>query len=138
MSSDTSAADDLFTCQRCGVCCRGYGGTYLTEADVAALAAYLDISAAQVRERYCDISGGRLIIKQGADGYCIFWDELCSVHPVKPRMCRAWPFIDNLLRDIANWKIMAANCPGMRTDVSPEAIRECVRQTRAALRTKPS
>jgi Fe-S-cluster containining protein len=96
------------------------------------MAVHMGMAAGEFKQRYCTTSGGRMIIKQRSDGYCILWDQGCTVHAVKPRMCRAWPFIENLLRDIENWRIMAANCPGIRMDAAPEAIRACVRQTLAA------
>ena len=121
-------AAELFTCRMCGDCCRGYGGTYLAEEDIVAIATYLG----QERERFladcCQISGGRPVLAQGENGYCLFWDGLCTIHPVKPRMCRAWPFIAGVLVDVRNWHIMAACCPGMRTDVPDEDIRAHVRR----------
>ena len=31
---------NLFTCTQCGDCCRGYGGTYVTDADIRRIAAF--------------------------------------------------------------------------------------------------
>ncbi len=66
------------------------------------------------------------MLARGVNGYCVFWKKLCTIHPVKPRMCKAWPFIDAVLTDVANWRAMASSCPGMRTDVSDDAILSCV------------
>jgi hypothetical protein len=41
-------------------------------------------------------------------------------------MCRRWPFIPAVLKDVANWHAMATTCPGMRTDVPDETIRDVV------------
>ena len=90
------------------------------------MAGHLDMPAQRFVQKYCQMSGGQPVLAQGAYGYCIFWDGLCSIHPVKPHMCRQWPFIRAILVDPANWYIMAANCPGMRTDVPDEAVRQCV------------
>ena len=113
---------DIFNCQRCGQCCRGYGGTYLDAADIEAIAAYLGCGRTQFTEQYCQTSCGRLLLAQRADGYCVFWQDLCTIHPVKPRMCRLWPYIPGVLKDVANWRAMATTCPGMRTDLPDEAI----------------
>lgn len=123
MAFDT---DDLFQCQRCGQCCRGFGGTYVTDADIEAIAAYLGCTESALRDGYLRRSGNRLVLAQRSDGYCIFWNELCTIHPVKPLMCRRWPFIPAVLKDVANWHAMATTCPGMRTDVPDEAIRAVV------------
>lgn len=119
---------ELFSCTLCGDCCKGYGGTYLTEADIAAIARYLGISAQRLKADYTCKSGQRRVIAQGDNGYCIFWDKVCTIHPVKPRMCRQWPFIPAILVDVANWHAMAASCPGMNTDVSERRIIDCVKR----------
>lgn len=123
MAAMTSPEDYLFDCKMCGDCCRGYGGTYLTNTDITAIADYLGISESTLKNHYCDLSGNRLILKQGESGYCVLWDDKCTIHPVKPRMCRQWPFIDCLLVDIGNWGIMANSCPGMRTDIDRAELR---------------
>lgn len=120
--------DDIFQCTRCGDCCKGFGGTYLTGAEIEAIAAYIKIDVESFLEKYCALSGQRPVLAQGPNGYCIFWDGLCSIHPVKPHMCRLWPFIESVLVDIKNWQIMAGMCPGIRSEVPDRVVRECVRQ----------
>jgi Fe-S-cluster containining protein len=111
----------------CGDCCRGYGGTYLSETDVTAIAAHLGQDPRYFVTHACRTSGGRPVLAQGKNGYCLFWERLCTIHPVKPRMCRAWPFIEAVLVDVRNWHAMATCCPGMRTDVADEVILARVR-----------
>ena len=128
MTSDTVIPDDIFKCTRCGDCCRGYGGTFVTKAEIAAIAEYISLDPAEVTEKYCRISCKKKILGQQENGCCIFWDGSCSIHPVKPKMCRSWPFIESVLLDISNWQIMAGLCPGMRTDYPDPVIEECVRR----------
>ena len=118
----------LFECTQCGDCCKGYGGTSITSADLEAIAAYIGISPAVVAESYCTQSGSKLMLAQRADGYCIFWDGNCTIHPVKPAMCRQWSFIPSLLVDIANWRMMASVCPGMRSDLDDATLEACIRK----------
>jgi Fe-S-cluster containining protein len=127
MSSDSVTAADLFSCQRCGNCCKGYGGTYLTEPEIDTICRYLGLSRKRFIKDYCQISGNKPLVAQGKDGYCIFWDQLCTIHPVKPQFCRKWPFIESILVDAGNWQIMAASCPGMCTGFSDDQIQKCVR-----------
>lgn len=119
----TEELPDLFVCQKCGQCCRGYGGTVVNDADIAAIAAYIGISPEWMVQRHCQRSGRKTVLAQGPNGYCVFWDTLCTIHPVKPRMCREWPFIEAVVTEPANWWIMAGACPGMRQDVDPEQVR---------------
>ncbi len=117
---------EIFQCQRCGQCCQGYGGTYVTPDDIKAIAAFIGCPADSFTARYCRASCGRPLLAQGTDGYCIFYNGGCTIHPVKPLMCRRWPFLPAVLRDVGNWHAMATACPGMRTDVSDETIRAVV------------
>lgn len=128
MSSDEhNTCCDIFECRKCGDCCKGYGGTYVTSHDIEKISEYTGIEVDRLLSDYCVLSGRRPVLAQKPDGYCVFFDKICTIHPVKPAMCRAWPFIQSVLTDIGNWHIMAGVCPGMRTDVSDEAIRSCVK-----------
>lgn len=127
-TSNAVSADDIFECRKCGDCCRGYGGTYVTDKDIRAIAAHINIDPETFKEKYCVFSGSKPVLVQGENGYCVFWDTICTIHPVKPRMCRAWPFIESVLIDVTNWETMAALCPGIRTDFPSEIIKQCVKQ----------
>lgn len=135
MPCDTTRADALFDCTQCGECCKGYGGTYVTATDIHRIAEFLQLSEDTVRQRYCVFSGRKPLLVQADNGYCVFWDRICTIHPVKPRMCRQWPFIPSVLADPVNWRIMASCCPGIRPDVGESELKACVRQ---ALESEPS
>ena len=126
MKFETLNMDMFFSCTQCGECCKGFGGTYVSDEDIDAIAVFLGISPAVVRSEYCDTSGGRFVIAQRADGYCVFWDRNCTIHSVKPRMCRQWPFIPGLLADINNWRIMASMCPGMASDADLDHVLQLI------------
>ena len=119
---------DIFKCRQCGECCKGYGGTFVTEKEIKAIVDYLNTDPESFVDNYCQVSGGKAVLAQGRNAYCVFWDGLCTIHPVKPRMCRNWPFIKSVLVDIINWHIMAELCPGIRTDFPDNVIKECVRK----------
>ena len=126
MPSNPVEPSDIFKCQQCGDCCMGFGGTFVTEKEIKTIAGYLNTDPGNFVKNYCQIAGGKPVLAQGKDTYCIFWDGLCTIHPVKPRMCRAWPFIKSVLVDTNNWNIMAGICPGIHTDVSDSEVIECV------------
>ncbi len=131
MPSDDARQGRIFECRQCGDCCRGYGGTYVADADLTAIAAHLKILKQELISRYTALSGARRLLVQGDNGYCAFWkDGLCGIHPVKPRMCREWPYLKSVIVDVGNWWAMAGSCPGMRTDVPREVVRNCVRAVR--------
>jgi len=123
MASDSSICDDpLFQCTRCGDCCQGYGGTYISESDIQKISEYISADREKFISDYCTRSGNRLVLRQRPDGYCIFWEKLCTIHPVKPRMCRQWPFLKSVLVDEINWHSMASMCPGIRTEVAMDRV----------------
>jgi hypothetical protein len=128
MASDTHNPPTLFKCRQCGDCCKGYGGTYVTDKDIAAISAFIDCDPDRFVAQYCTLSGSRLLLAQRNDGYCIFWDGLCRIHAVKPQMCRRWPFIGSLLVDAGNWLIMAESCPGIRTDIPADKLEKYLKQ----------
>lgn len=128
MESDETSCDALFNCTQCGDCCKGYGGTYLSSMDIESIANYLGITADQFVADCTKVSGDRRLIRQGDNGYCVFWDQICTIHSVKPRMCRQWPYIRSILIDVGNWRAMAASCPGMKADAPEDDILNCVRK----------
>jgi Fe-S-cluster containining protein len=118
--------EDLFECQQCGQCCCGYGGTYLDRTDIVNISSYLGVARDLFLSRYCTPSAGRWMLAQNDDGFCVFWDRVCTIHSVKPRMCRAWPFIENILHNPSAWDVMAEACPGMRTGFDKNDVLRCV------------
>jgi Fe-S-cluster containining protein len=127
-SADDASCERLFTCTRCGDCCKGFGGTYLSSVDITSIADYLGITTEQFVTGYTTMSGNRHLIRQGGNGYCVFWDQVCTIHPVKPKMCRQWPYIRSILVDVVNWRAMAASCPGMNAEASDAEILACVQK----------
>jgi Fe-S-cluster containining protein len=102
-----------FECQQCGQCCAGRGGIYVTLLEIAQMASYLDMSNTDFCRRYLEDSpvGARLTT---ANGVCIFLkDHLCQVHPVKPRICRQWPFLPALLTHADELEYAKGACPGI-------------------------
>ncbi len=126
MMLSTIESSDLFKCKQCGECCKGYGGTYVTPEDIKKISGFINTDPECFIADYCAMSGKRPVLAQGKDGFCIFWDKLCTIHPVKPRMCREWPFIRPVLLDVKNWKIMAGSCPGIHVDVLDEIVKAVV------------
>lgn len=121
---------DAFTCRRCGHCCHGEGGIVLSPADIDRLAGHLALAAAELLARYAQYVSGKYRLIAGADGYCVFYDEGCGVHPGRPDVCRAWPYFRGNLIDADSHAMAAEDCPGINRDV-PHA--EFARQGREYL-----
>jgi len=128
MPSDSIRPEALFECRMCGDCCQGFGGTYIEPKDIEAISRYIGCHPEKFIDRYCSLSGKKPVLTQKPDGYCIFWDKFCTIHPVKPRMCRNWPFIASLLVDAQNWLIMADSCPGIHADAPTAKVQKFVKE----------
>lgn len=129
MPSDLKDLESPFECHQCGDCCKGYGGTYVSAQDIEAISRYIGSDSRRFIAEYCDFSGIKPVLAQKKNGYCVFWDQLCTIHPVKPQMCRRWPFIESILVDSNNWQIMANSCPGIRTNAPVGVVEKCVKET---------
>jgi len=113
-------SDPVFQCQQCGECCAGRGGIFVRPEEVAAMAALLEMDEAEFCRRYVESSplGNRLTI---ASGVCVFMeDNRCRVHPVKPFICRQWPFFPALLVDAEEFEAAKGACPGINPECSHE------------------
>jgi Fe-S-cluster containining protein len=115
----------VFQCQQCGDCCAGRGGIFVTPRNVEAMAALLALSVAEFTRRFVEASpmGPRLTV---TDGVCVFLmpGGLCRVHPVKPSICRQWPFLPALLIDPDELEYAKSACPGLNPACTHEDFME--------------
>jgi Fe-S-cluster containining protein len=111
-----------FECKRCGTCCYGEGGIVVEENDIQSIASFFGVTPECFVGQYCENRNGKLSIKSRGDGYCVFFDEeqLCTIHHVKPRPCRLWPFYPALLKDKETWEAAKDACPGISRSASFE------------------
>lgn len=124
MESEYQTAQDIFECKLCGDCCKGFGGTYISSEDILNISSCIHSDPDKFIDQYCDPSGSRHVLTRGEDGKCIFFDSVkqCTIHPVKPYMCKAWPFIAAVIKAPENWDIMANSCPGIKKGVPHETL----------------
>lgn len=100
-------------CTQCANCCRGLQ-VHVTPADVNTLAAGLDCTPEDIRERYithdqCAEIGEWGRFKQIP---CPFLDgKLCSIYPHRPEACRAYPFFTDFRWLIDTYIEGAERCP---------------------------
>ncbi len=79
------------------------------------MAALLSMSVADFCRNYVEASalGPRLTVAD--TGVCVFLQagNLCRVHPVKPFICRQWPFLPALLVNADELEHAKGACPGL-------------------------
>lgn len=112
----------VFNCRMCGHCCEGRGGIVVSPSDLIRLAAHMQQEPEAVAERYCERIAGKLKIRCGEDGYCVFFRKGsgCGVHEGKPAICRAWPFFRGNIEDPASLAMAKEFCPGIELDARHE------------------
>ena len=104
-----------FTCTQCGDCCTGAPGyVWVTDDDVAALAAFLGRPVGEVRDLHTRRARGRRTLREKTNGDCVFYDHGrgCTVYSARPPQCRTWPFWDSNLATPADWERTCDVCPG--------------------------
>jgi len=102
-----------FECRRCGDCCQGRGGIVLMQKDVIRLSRHLNFSRDEFLSRHTTIEHNKVLLNSGPDGYCVFYEQGCGVHPARPDICRAWPFFRGNLIDETSWEMALDYCPGI-------------------------
>lgn len=105
-----------FQCTGCGGCCTGSPGyVWVNKAEIAAMAASLDLEVETFSQRYVRLVGIRKSLIEFANGDCVFFDgasRKCQVYQVRPRQCGTWPFWTSNLRTPESWDEMCGECPG--------------------------
>src|SRR3954447_17828467 len=104
-----------FTCTMCGKCCTGEPGfVWVTDEELAALAAFLGVPADEVRALHTRKSRGRRTLREKANGDCVSYDRKkgCTVYPVRPAQCRTWPFWESNVDSPEAWERTTQICPG--------------------------
>ncbi len=115
----------VFECRMCGHCCRGEGGIVMAAKDRARLAEHLGLSEAEMVARHAETVDGKVRLRSGDDGYCVFYTDGagCTVHPGRPDICRAWPFFRGNLVDELSWEMIQDDCPGVLAEAGHAEFR---------------
>ena len=115
----SESTETVFQCRMCGHCCEGRGGIVVSPADLTRLAAFLHLAPEEAVKRYGEHSGGKLKIRTGDDGRCIFFrdGQGWGVLEGKPAICRAWPFFRGNIEDPASLALAKDFCPGIAPEV---------------------
>ncbi len=91
--------DDIladFKCARCGNCCKWHGLVRLKDAEIDAIAEFLQMDVNDFLEQYTILAPDRrsLSLTERENGECCFYDSensLCIIQAVKPQQCIDFP-----------------------------------------------
>jgi uncharacterized protein len=113
----TVVSQPVFQCQQCGECCEGRGGILPTPNEIVLIAQFLKVFVAQLKQNFLESTPLGLAVKNKPTGGCIFNEQgRCRIHPVKPRICRDWPFLPAILLHANEFEAAKAACPGLNPD----------------------
>ena len=105
-----------FSCTQCGNCCTGDPGVvWVTEQDIANIAELTGKSRGEIRLLHTRIMGGRVSLREHANGDCTFFDpenRTCTIYEARPTQCRTWPFWNSNLQSPESWREVKRTCPG--------------------------
>lgn len=103
-----------FECQRCGACCTGEPGFVLIDKrEIMQIAKYRSQEASCFIDTFLYPFRTGYSIREHADGRCIFYQEVCTIYPVRPIQCRTFPFWFENLRSLKKWRRVTRECPGI-------------------------
>jgi Fe-S-cluster containining protein len=104
-----------FTCTRCGHCCSGEPGfVWVTDEDLAAIAAHQGESLETIRGLYTRWTTRGRTLREKGNGDCVFYDSRagCTIYPARPPQCRTWPFWESNVETPQAWQRAGSGCPG--------------------------
>ena len=108
---------------------------YLTEEDIARLAAFLGLAQAEFEARYVYRTKNLRRFRVPRHAQCSFLKEGgCSVHQAKPLQCASFPYWPEILASHRAWHETGKRCPGIGKGelVNIEAARAVAEEMRSA------
>lgn len=103
-----------FECLNCGACCTGEPGyVFVDERESIEISSFLGITKEVFVERFLYRVNDAYSIRECEDGRCLFYENGCSIYPVRPMQCRTWPFWLENMRSHKLWQCVAGQCPGI-------------------------
>ncbi|KUJ95579.1 MAG: uncharacterized protein PWR24_1637 [Desulfonauticus sp.] len=108
-----------FECQRCGQCCEGKGGIVVTLEEQEKIAAFLELSLEEFQHSCIHKVQDKAHLKV-KNNFCLFFapKKGCLIHPVKPKVCAAWPYFRGNLVDESAFSLAKEYCPGINPQIS--------------------
>jgi len=104
---------DNFKCQKTGNCCREYYAIF-TEDDVTRISKFLDLTSIEFKDKYITVADTGINVIN--DLPCAFLkDNLCSIHEVKPEVCRIHPNQDS-------YEGFSNICPASRVVLKAQSV----------------
>ncbi|MGR3219975.1 MAG: YkgJ family cysteine cluster protein [Candidatus Anammoxibacter sp.] len=106
-----------FKCNQCGRCCRGKPGVVLVnEKDIQNIADHLRMPIEKFSKTFIRKVYGRYSLTEFKTGDCVMYKNGCSIYPVRPYQCKAFPFWLSNIETEEAWDSLKELCPGIDCD----------------------
>ena len=110
-----------FSCRRCSHCCKDKPGVvYLSQEDLARLAAWAELEPEQFMQAYCrwveqEDGSFWLSLRELRNYDCVFWKDGCGceAYEARPVQCRTYPFWTSVMQGRDTWEQTGRECPGI-------------------------
>ncbi len=103
-----------FECQQCGRCCNGEPGLiHAEEEEILAISHYLQLERDILLDRCLYRYEGGYSVREDETCRFLFFENGCSIYPVRPMQCRTFPFWFQYLRSEEGWQEAMNRCPGV-------------------------
>lgn len=89
------------------------GTIYVSRTEIKTIAASLHQTEAEFTAKYLYPFKDSYSIKEDRQGRCLFFDNGCTIYPIRPLQCRTYPFWFSNLRSESRWKRVQQQCPGI-------------------------
>ncbi len=115
-------AFDQSACASCnGACCRGESGyVWVNSKEIEAIANFLKIGTERFIADYLVKVGYKWSLKElkrKGEYFCVFFENGCTIYPVRPAQCRSYPFWKRY-KDKKYISEVCAECKGILPDFS--------------------
>ena len=84
----------------------------MSTEEIEAIAEHLGLTVDAFGAKYLMRVGKRWSLKEKKNFDCVFWDQGCTVYPVRPKQCRTFPFWPENLTNLEQWLEVVEECPG--------------------------
>lgn len=77
------------------------------------MAAHLRLDVPAFLKKYTEKADGFTSLVSRPDGPCVFYQDGCTIYPVRPIQCSTFPFWGDVVKSPHRWQEQAQKCKGM-------------------------
>ncbi len=105
-----------FECKKCGNCCKNIRGwVYINEIEIDEISKFLKINNFDFIKKYLIQDQGWYILSSPSHNpNCFLKENTCGIYNVRPKLCREYPFWENILQNRQTFLKETEICEGLK------------------------